>query len=231
MSGKWVSLASLFIVGGLLLSLASCGRDQELVGIQVQPTTETFGSSDTMVSQDAGLTVQLRALGTYIHPPVTKDITNIVTWASNDTQMMTVDAAGVLTATGISCGSTLVSATVTTNKSAGGRSSSGAIVTGFMTGNVTCFTGPGGGTTGPSITVNFPSTGAGTITSSPLGLSCVSPNPCFSNSFASGTTVMLTAAPSGTFGGWSGCTSVDGSGLVCTVSNLTAAVTLSATFN
>src|SRR5690242_9417051 len=129
MSRKWVSLAALFIVGGLLLSLASCGRDQELVGIQVQPTTETFGSSNTPVGMDAGLTVQLRALGTYIHPPVTKDITNIVTWASNDPQMMTVDAAGVLTATGISCGSTLVSATVTTNKSAGGRSSSGALVT------------------------------------------------------------------------------------------------------
>ena len=29
--------------------------------------------------------MQLRALGTYIHPPVTKDITNQVTWESNTT--------------------------------------------------------------------------------------------------------------------------------------------------
>jgi Bacterial Ig-like domain (group 2) len=231
MSRKWVSLAALFIVGGLLFSLASCGRDQELVSIQVQPTSETFGTSNTPVGMDAGLTVQLRALGTYIHPPVTKDITSQVTWTSNDTQMVTVDSSGVLTATGIACGSSLVSATVKTGKSSGGLSSSGAIVTASMTGNVVCFTGPGGGT-GPTITLNVVGGGSGSVTSSPPGLDCTNASsPCVSNDFASGSAIMLTAVPVGTFGGWQGCPSVDGTGLICTISSLTTPLTLTATFN
>jgi hypothetical protein len=79
-------------------------------------------------------------VGTYIHPPVTKDITSQVEWASNDTQMVTVDAAGVVTATGQSCGSSIVTGTVTTNHSAGNLDSSGAIVTGSMTAAVVCQT-------------------------------------------------------------------------------------------
>lgn len=233
MRGKWLGGVALVIAGSVLLSVSSCGREQQLVSIQIQPATETFGTSNTPVSSDAGLQVQLRALGTYIHPPVTKDITAQVTWASNDTQMMTVDASGLLTAAGFSCGSTLVSATVNTNKSAGGISNSGAIVTGYMTGNVTCFSGTnGGGGSGPSITVNFAGTGSGTISSVPPGMSCASSStPCFSNAFVSGTSVTLTAAPNGTFGGWTGCTNVDGTGLKCTVSSLTTPVSLTATFN
>lgn len=233
MNGKWLSMVVLVAAAGLLVGLNSCGRDQELVSIQVQPVSETFGASTIQVIDDAGLTVQLRALGTYIHPPVTKDITNQVTWASNDTQMMTVNSTGLLTVTGFSCGGTLVSATMTTNTSAGGISSTGAVVTGFMTGNVVCFTGTSsGGTTGPSLTINFTGSGSGTVSSSPPGLSCASSSvSCSSSSFASGTTVMLTAAPSGTFGGWGGCDSVDGTGLVCTVNNLTTARAVTATFS
>jgi hypothetical protein len=125
-----------------VIGLPSCGHDQQLVSIEIQPGTETFGAANIPVSADAGSNVQLRALGTYIHPPVTKDITDKVTWTSNTPQMVTVNSAGVLTATGLACGNALVSATVKTNSSAGGLSSSGAIVTGNMTANVVCFTGP-----------------------------------------------------------------------------------------
>jgi Divergent InlB B-repeat domain len=203
---KWLSIAVLVATATVILSLSSCGRDQQLVSIQVQPATETFGDSNTPVIADAGLQVQLRALGTYIHPPVTKDITNQVTWASNTPQMMTVDSSGLLTATGQSCGGSLVSATVTTNTSAGGISSSGAVVTGFMTGNVTCFTGTGGGGGGaaPILSLAFSGNGTGTVTSNPSGLGCAS---VCSAQFASGTTVTLTATPTGasTFGSWSNC--------------------------
>src|SRR5260370_36000139 len=99
MRGKWLSIAVLAAVASSLFNVTSCGRDQELVSIQIQPAVETFGASNVPVPDDRGLTVQLRALGTYIHPPVTKDITTQVTWASNDTQMMTVDSNGLLTAT------------------------------------------------------------------------------------------------------------------------------------
>src|SRR5438270_2200243 len=83
-----------------LLSMLTCGHDQKLVSITLQPETETFGAANIPVAADAGLSVQLRALGNYIHPPVTKDITNAVTWASNDAQMVTVTPRGLLAAAG-----------------------------------------------------------------------------------------------------------------------------------
>jgi hypothetical protein len=209
MNGKWLSIVVLVAVAGLLFGVNSCGRSQELVSIQIQPVSETFGASNIPVSSDKGLTVHLRALGTYIHPPVTKDVTSTVTWASNDTQMMTVDATGLLTVTGLSCGGTLVSATLKTNTSAGGLSSSGAIVTGYMTGNVICPTGTGGGSGNPALTLTFLGSGTGTVTSNPLGFSCTNPGPCVTQAFTSGTPVTLTATPIGTssFGTWAGCDS------------------------
>lgn len=231
MNGKWWSIAVLAAVAGMLLGVNSCGRSQELVSIQVQPAIDTFGASNVPVIANRGSQVQLRALGTYIHPPVTKDITNQVTWSSNTTQMFTVDAAtGLLTATGESCGGTLVSATAHTGKSAGGISSSGAVVTGYMTANVVCFTGSGGGGGAPVLTLAFAGNGAGNVTSSPLGLSCSSPNPCVAQ-FASGTLVTLTATPTGssTFGNWLGCDSA-GTTNPCTLT-LTGNRTATVTFN
>ena len=230
MNGKWLSLVLLIAVASLLTGLNSCGRSQELVSIQIQPASETFGAADVPVIANAGANVQLRALGTYIHPPVTKDITSQVTWASNDPQMMTVDASGLLTATGLSCGASLVSATITTNKSEGGLSSNGAVVTGYMTGNVTCFTGSNGGTGAPVLTLTFAGTGLGNVASSPLGLSCNSPTPCLAQ-FASGTPVTLTASPisPSVFGSWTGCDSPPSTN-PCTLT-LTANRTVTATFN
>jgi hypothetical protein len=230
MNRKWLSIAVLITVATLLFGVNSCGRSQQLVSIQIQPTSETFGASNIPVPADTGLTVQLRALGTYIHPPVTKDITSQVTWASNDTQMMTVASTGLLTVTGVSCGGTLVSATLTTNTSSGGLSSTGAIVTGYMTGNVVCFTSSGGGTGSPTLTLTFAGNGSGTVTSSPSGLSCASPSPCLAQ-FPNGTTVTLTAAPIGgaTFGSWSGCDTSNSTN-PCSVT-LTANRTVTVTFN
>jgi hypothetical protein len=224
---KLVPVVVLLVVATVLISLSSCGRDQQLVGITVQPVTETFGASDIPVSADAGLQVNLRALGEYIHPPVTKDITDKVVWSSNTPQMMTVDTTGLLTVTGLTCGATLVSATVTTNSSAGGLTSSGAIVTGFMTGNVVCFTSSGGG--GPLLSLAFQGLGSGTVTSNPAGLSCSAA--CATQAFPAGTQVTLTATPTGTstFGSWQGC-DTPGTTNPC-VLNLSAARTVTVSFN
>ncbi len=73
-----------------LLAMLSCAHDQQLVGITIKPETENFGAADP------ALNVQLRALGSYIHPPVTKDITSQVTWASNTPNMVTVTPTGLL---------------------------------------------------------------------------------------------------------------------------------------
>jgi hypothetical protein len=219
------SLGAAVILSSLLASF-SCARDQQLVSISVQPGTETFGDSNTPVSADAGLSVNLRALGTYNHPPVTKDITGLVTWTSNTPQMVTVDSAGVLTATGLACGNALVFATVQTNKSAGGLGSSGALVTGSMKANVVCLgSSGGGGSSDLNLTVGI--TGSGTVSSTPPGLGC-SFN-CV-GSFLSGSTVTLTATPTGgaTTASWVGCDSMNAN--TCTVillSNRTVTVTFS----
>lgn len=225
MNRNWSGLAGILAIGLVMWMVPSCGREQQLVSITVEPASETFGAANIPVPADAGLNVQLRALGNYIHPPVTKDITANVTWVSNDTQMMTVGSGGLLTATGQTCGATLVSATVTTNSDASNQSSSGAIVTGYMTGNVVCFTSAGNAV-GPALTMNLSGSGSGTISSSPRGLGCAST--CTGN-FSSGTAVTLTATPNGsTFRGWTGCDTA--SGPVCTV-NLTSDRTVTATFN
>jgi len=201
--------------------LTGCAHEQQLTSIEVQPKTETFGASNIPVSANAGSSVQLRALGSYIHPPVTKDVTGQATWNSNTPDLVTVNSTGLVKATGLACGNALVSATVTTNKSVGDVSSTGAIVTGFMTATVVCFTG-----TGPTLTVTFAGAGAGTVTSSPPGLGCAT---TCSASFPSGTTVTLTATPNGsTFGGWAGCDSV--AGQACAV-NLSSNRTVTVTFN
>ncbi|HZW91745.1 MAG TPA: hypothetical protein VFF64_02125 [Candidatus Eremiobacteraceae bacterium] len=211
MSRKWLSIIALIAAATTLLSVTSCGDPQTLQSITIQPGTETFGASDTPVIENRGSTVQLRALGNYLHPPVTKDITNQVTWVSNTTQMFTVNSTGLLTATGLACGGTLVSATLQTNTDGSGLSSSGAVVTGYMTANVVCFTSTSSGGSGaePTLTVNFLGSGTGTITSSTSGFSCASTEVSCVDSFQSGTTVTLTATPiaPSTFGGWSGgCT-------------------------
>lgn len=228
---KSVGVITLIVVATVLVGLSSCGRDQQLESITVQPQTETFGASNIPVAANAGAQVQLRALGNYIHPPVTKDITSTVTWASNTPQMMTIDASGLLTVTGLACGDTTITATVRTNSSTGGLSSSGAIVTGSMTGTVVCFTGTGGGQNNPALTLTFQGLGAGTVSSSPTGLSCTSPNACVTQVFTSGTAVTLTATPTAgsTFGNWSGCDS-PGTTNPCTL-NLSADRNVSVSFN
>ena len=230
MMGKWLGFVVLAFIASSFLSLSGCGHSQQLVSIAVQPTTETFGASNIPVSANAGAQVQLRALGTYIHPPVTKDITSQVTWTSNTPQMATVNSAGLLTVTGDACGGTLISATLTTNNSSGGISSSGALVTGYMTANVVCFTASGGGAGSPALTVTFSGNGSGTITSSPLGLSCASPSACLAQ-FVSGSTVMLTASPipGSSFGSWVGCDTPSSTN-PCTVT-MTANRTATVTFN
>ena len=219
--GKTGTLVAL----GCLLFGLSCGHDQQLVSISIQPSAETFGAADIPVSNDNGLSVQLRALGNYIHPPVTKDITDQVIWSSNDTQMVTVTPGGLLTATGITCGSSIVSATVNTNKSAGGIGSTGALVSGAMTANVVCFTGNSGATS--LLTVTFLGGGSGTVTVSPPGQICQ--NTC-TFGFTTGTgPITLTAVANGTFGGWGNCPSPNGN--VCTVNALSADLNVNATFN
>src|SRR5579864_1871491 len=111
-----------FAVVAYFIAILSCARDQQLDFIEVQPSVENFGAVDPSLGP-----VQLKAIGHYIHPVVTKDITDQAAWSSNTPAVAVVTATGSLSPGGVDCGNAVISATVRTNTSDGGRSSSGAI--------------------------------------------------------------------------------------------------------
>jgi hypothetical protein len=79
---------------GMLLAwfmLPSCGFERRLVTITLIPD----GANIT----GAGVEVQFKAVGNYIHPPDSRDITNSVVWASAAPQIVDVDQSGLATST------------------------------------------------------------------------------------------------------------------------------------
>jgi hypothetical protein len=96
------SLLSLIAICVTPLFLLSCGHDQQLVSIQVTPSGFVF--------EGIGAQGQFTALGTYIHPPETKDITNQVTWKIDVANLATITQTGLVTAISV-CGSGDVTAT------------------------------------------------------------------------------------------------------------------------
>ena len=106
MKRNYIGLAlGALVAVGAVLSLPSCGHDQKLVSLQVQPASPGF----TFPVPTSGATGQYTAIGTYIHPPATKDVTSQATWAVDD-KVVSI-SAGLVTTNG-SCGSADVSATM-----------------------------------------------------------------------------------------------------------------------
>ncbi|HEY1648076.1 MAG TPA: hypothetical protein VGF96_08850 [Terracidiphilus sp.] len=111
------------LVTCLMVPLTSCTSSPSLTSITVSPNTMNFGG--------AGLTGQLIATGSYTHPdhpPITRDITDEVTWESSATQCVTVTSTGFITTGGNICSNILVTA------SAPGFN---GLISGTMTVNVT----------------------------------------------------------------------------------------------
>jgi hypothetical protein len=208
--GRWLSFSVLAGAAGLLMSLSSCARSQQLQGITISPSAFTYFSPSAPGSQPNP--IPLTAYGAYIHPPETKDITSQVTWASDQTVVADVSSGGVLTA-GTSCGVANISASFYTS-----GKKSGNVVVGMMTVTVEGPASQGcpSGTATQNLSVNVTGGPAdGAITSTPAGINC---GPTCSAAFATGSTVTLTAAPimGHNFLGWaSGCTST--SGATCNV--------------
>ncbi|HEV7219028.1 MAG: hypothetical protein ACHP8A_08310 [Terriglobales bacterium] len=88
-------------------NLLSCGHDQKLESITVQP-------SGGFVFEAVGARGQFTATGQYIHPPESKDITNQVLWQINVANLATITQTGLVTATN-TCGSGQVTATFYSN--------------------------------------------------------------------------------------------------------------------
>lgn len=204
MKRKYFGLAmSALIAVGAVLSLPSCGHDQKLESIQVQPSSYTF------LQNVPGSTATYKAYGTYIHPPATKDISTEVTWYANVPGVATIASGatngGVLTTSG-GCGISDISATAP--EGTGGAQN---IVVGYGSVTVNDDTNPlcpGGSSTNGELVVTPAGTGTGSIASQPGGINC--PGTACGAQFPAGDIVTLTAAPgpSSTFGGWSGCTAL-----------------------
>jgi len=205
MHRKWFVIATSMGAVTLLLALLSCAADQRLESIEVVPPGATFGG--------VGAQIQFKAIGTYSHPPGTKDISDQVQWSIDSQNLATVTNTGFVTSTSI-CGSGNLMASVTTH-------SHYVFGTAFLTGS-------GIGTSACNqalLSVNI--TGNGTVTSAPAGITC--PGTC-SSVFTLDSTVGLTATPGAghTFGGWTGCDAPSGNTCIMTMD---ANKTVGATFN
>jgi hypothetical protein len=99
MNRNWLSL---IIVCAAVVFLPSCGHDQQLVSIAVTPPGFVF--------EGVGAQGQFTALGTYIHPPETKDVTSQVVWKLDVANLATITQTGLVTALSV-CGSGNVTAT------------------------------------------------------------------------------------------------------------------------
>ena len=109
------------IVCAAALFLPSCGHDQTLQSITLTPSG--------FIIEGVGAQGQFTALGTYIHPPATKDITNQVVWRIDVAHLATITQTGLLTGINV-CGSGNVSATHYSNPANPSQSS---LIVGFAT--------------------------------------------------------------------------------------------------
>lgn len=228
MKRSWVGVALAGLVGlAAFLSFPSCGHDQKLVSIVVQPHSFTF------LENVQGSTASFKAYGTYIHPPEQKDITTQVTWNANVPNVVTIangtTDGGTVTTQG-ACGISDISATAP--EGTGGAAN---IVVGYGSVTVNDPTNPicpGGSATNGELVITPAGTGVGTITSQPGGISC--PGTACGAQFPAGDLVTLNAAAgaNSTFAGWTGCTPSSSNPTQCTVTIPGGGVVnVTATFN
>jgi hypothetical protein len=214
MKAKWFGIIALIAAATVLLSLSSCGFNQHLVSINIPFSGGTFGAADPALYFD------FKAFGTYVHPPATKDITDIVTWQTDNPQVAQVSSTGVVSPN-TGCGLANIYATyydspndVVSNEvpiTVNGPASSGCTPAGPQ----------------PILTVTVTGTTSGNVTSSPAGISCTTGSSC-SSQFVTGQAITLTATPASGFEMWQGCNTTNG--VTCTVF-LEISTTVTATFN
>jgi len=214
MKRSYIGLAlGALVAVGATLSLPSCGHDQKLVSIAVQPLNYTFLTPDTSAQE------QFTAVATYIHPPSTQDITSKATWVVDFADVVTMNAGLVSPYGHGGCGGVDITASYPE-----GTGGAGNIVIGYGTATVDDPSNPicpGGG---KLATLAVGVVGAGTVTSLPAAISC--PGTCVST-YDVGASVLLTAnGPTVTWGNCPGS-----SGNTCVVTITAGGTAVSATFN
>ncbi len=121
MSRKWFNIVAMVATATLLCASSSCGFNQHLVSISLQP-------SAGFVFEGLNAQGQFTATGTYIHPPQTKDVTSQAAWTLNIANFGTLTQTGQITYTRTDgCGSGEVTATMNTDPS---DPNSGSVISG-----------------------------------------------------------------------------------------------------
>jgi hypothetical protein len=206
MNRKWFSIIVLIAVSTFFLSLSSCGFNQHLVSIQVVPPGATFNS--------VGSSIVFQAMGTYEHPPQTKNITDLVTWSVDSQNLVSITDTSLVTALSI-CGSGNLYANYYDSPN---QVTGSAFLTGGGAGTAAC--------NQAVLTVDLTNSG-GSVTDATNVINC--PGTC-SADFTLGSTIGLTATlGSGqTSVNWTNC-NAGSTATTCTVT-LNANTTVTATF-
>ena len=215
MHERWLRCALGAILVLMAMNFLSCMHERKLVAIAIHPLAFTFPTPDPSVQ---GV---FTALGSYIHPPDTRDITAKVTWKTDVPQLLQINAGVVSPQPGNVCGIADVSASM---------NDGGNLIIGYATVIVDDPTNPlcpGGSQTTGVVTVAL--VGSGTVTSSPSGISC--PAQSCGAQFTVGDTIVLTGTPTGssTSVTWKGCDQTNGT--TCSVLVQKGSIGLTATFN
>lgn len=197
MGNRWLKSLLSAALALIATSWLSCGQDHKLVAIEIQPAAGFKFPTPDPNSQGV-----FTAIGTYVHPPGTADITSKVTWKTDVPQLLVINGGVVSPQPGNVCGI----ADVYANFNSGGN-----FVTNFATVIVNDSTRaicPGGSATQAVVTVSITPSDGGVVTSVPAGIACGGSGVCGAQ-FTIGSTMALIATPSGvhTFKAWSGCTS------------------------
>ena len=217
MKERWLRVALGAALTLTAMNFVSCSHELKLVRITVQPPATTFPTPDPSVQ------VVFTALGTYEHPPDTRDITDKVAWKTDIPQLIQINGGVVSPQPGNVCGIADISASL---------QDKGNLVIGYATVTVNDSTNPlcpGGNSARAVVTVTLTGSAEGTVTSVPAGINC--PGQTCGAQFTVGDTIVLTASPNPghTFGSWSGCTSVAGN--TCSILVPTGSTNVIATFN
>jgi len=218
MSGRWMESWLGAALALIATSWLSCGQDRKLVAIEIQPA-----AGFNFPTPDPAAQGVFTAIGTYVHPPGTADITKLVTWKTDVPQLLVINGGVVSPQPGNVCGIADVYADF---------NSGGNFVTNFATVTVkdqTRTTCPGGSTTQAVVTVSLSPSTDGSVTSLPAGITC--PGTVCSALFNVGSNVTLTEAPvSGkSFIGWAGCAPT--SPATCSLTVPSGGAIVTATFN
>ena len=167
----------------------------------------------TSTATFAGETTQFIALGSLTGSAATQNLTSSLAWISSNPAVATVDQNGLATA--VSANTSAETTTIT----AIGTTSTGSLITASATLSVLT----NQGTVGlPTLAIYEVGTGSGTVTSTPIPISCGTPGGSCSGNFTKGTVVTLTETPgaNSVFGGWSSnCTVVTATTCTITMSN------------